>query len=171
MLYSFVGWVFQVLGAALMEHMFCGSARTELTMWCTIVVNRGLTTRVKVNRQCVLYVLYRMCGEKKSGSGVKRAKWPAVRTEYLLQCHSTSLLLEIDQTIKTCMHSVWGWVNELRVACEVWSTEVCEVSLTKNLRENQPRVGWEKSWKILRKILRGYLCSRGMSVFMALARR
>ena len=25
-------------------------------------------------------------------------------------------------------------MNELRVACEVWSTEVCEVSLTKNLR-------------------------------------
>ena len=29
---------------------------------------------MKVNRQCVLYVLYRMCGEKKSESGVKRAK-------------------------------------------------------------------------------------------------
>ncbi len=26
-------------------------------------------------------------------------------------------------------------MNELRVACEIWSTEVCEVSLTKNLRE------------------------------------
>ena len=25
-------------------------------------------------------------------------------------------------------------MNELRVACEVWSTEVCKVSLTKNLR-------------------------------------
>jgi len=25
-------------------------------------------------------------------------------------------------------------MNELRVACEIWSTEVCEVSLTKNLR-------------------------------------
>jgi hypothetical protein len=34
---------------------------------------------------------------------------------------------------------VEGGMNELRVACEVWSTEVCEVSLTKNLRENQPR--------------------------------
>ena len=56
-------------------------------MWCKIVVNRGLTTRVKVNRQCVLYVLYIMCGEKKSESGVKRANWPAVRTEYVLQCH------------------------------------------------------------------------------------
>ena len=56
-------------------------------------------------------------------------------------------------------------MNEFRVACEVWSTKVCEVSLTKN---HQPREGWEKSGKILRKILRGYLCSRGMSVFMAL---
>ncbi len=25
-------------------------------------------------------------------------------------------------------------MNELRLACEVWSTEVCEVSVTKNLR-------------------------------------
>jgi len=38
-------------------------------------------------------------------------------------------------------------MNELRVACKVWSTEVCEVSLTKNLRENQPREGWESLGK------------------------
>ena len=62
-------------------------------------------------------------------------------------------------------------MNELRVACEVWPTEVCEVSLTKNLREKTAKRSWEKSRKILRKILRGYLCSRGMSVFVALARR
>ena len=38
--------------------------------------------------------------------------------------------LEIDQTIK----HVCTECEELRVACEVWSTEVCEVSLTKTLR-------------------------------------
>ena len=116
------------------------TARTELKTWCANVVNRWLTTRVKVNRQCVLHVLYRMCGEKKSESGVKRAKWPSVRTEYVLQCHSTPLILEIGQTIKTCMHSMWGWMNELRVTCEVWSTEVCEVSLTKNLRGKPAKI-------------------------------
>ena len=31
-------------------------------------------------------------------------------------------------------------MNELKVVHEVRSTEVCEVSLTKNLRENQPRL-------------------------------
>ena len=92
-----------------------------------------------------------MCGEKKSESGVKRAKWPAVRTA-VSQYPSP---LEIDQTI-----------NELRVACEVWSTEVCEVSLTKNLRGKPAREGWEKSRKSL-----GYLCSRGKSVFIVLKRR
>ena len=34
-----------------------------------------------------------MCGEKKSESGVKRAKWPAVRTEYVLQCHTDNELI------------------------------------------------------------------------------
>jgi len=48
------------------------------------------------------------------------------------------------------MHRVGGWMNELRVACEVWSMEVCEVSLTENPKGNQPREGWEKSRKILR---------------------
>jgi hypothetical protein len=32
-------------------------------------------------------------------------------------------------------------MNELKVVHEVRSTEVCEVSLTKNLRGNQPRLG------------------------------
>ena len=31
-------------------------------------------------------------------------------------------------------------MNELRVACEVWSTEVCEVSLTKNLRGKTAKI-------------------------------
>ena len=31
-------------------------------------------------------------------------------------------------------------MNELRVACEVWSTEVCEVSLTKNLRGKPAKI-------------------------------
>ena len=43
-----------------------------------------------------------------------------------------SQYLEIGQTIETCMHGVGGWMNELRVACELWSMEVCEVSLTEN---------------------------------------
>jgi hypothetical protein len=58
-----------------------------------------------------------------------------------------------------------GGFNELRVASEVWSMEVCEVSLTKNLRGKPAKIRLGKSWKILRKILRGYLCSRGMSVY------
>ena len=34
---------------------FCGSAWTELKMWCAIVVNRGLTTRVKgEQRECTV---------------------------------------------------------------------------------------------------------------------
>ena len=45
-----------------------------------------------MNRQCVLCELYRMCGEKKSESGVKRAKWHVVRTEYVLRCHSVTEL-------------------------------------------------------------------------------
>ena len=49
-----------------------------------------------MNRQCVLYVLYRMCGEKKSESGVKRAKGPVVRTKYVLQCHNTEVHLLIQ---------------------------------------------------------------------------
>jgi hypothetical protein len=31
-------------------------------------------------------------------------------------------------------------MNELRVVCEVWSTEVCEVLLTKNLREKPAKI-------------------------------
>ena len=31
-------------------------------------------------------------------------------------------------------------MNELRVACEVWSTEVREVSLTKNLRGKPAKI-------------------------------
>jgi len=75
-----------------------------------------------VNKQSVLYVLYRMCGER-------------CLTQYELQCHSAPLLLEIGQTIKTGIHRVLGWLNELRVVCEVWSTEICKVSFSNNLRE------------------------------------
>ena len=62
-------------------------------------------------------------------------------------------------------------MNELRVACEVWSTEVCEVSLTKNLRGKPAMIRLGKVKENLEKILSGYLCSFGMSVLMALARR
>jgi hypothetical protein len=54
------------------------------------------------------------------------------------------------------------------VACEVWSTEVCEVLLTKNLSGKPAKIRLGKSRRILRKILRGYLCSSGMSVFMVI---
>jgi hypothetical protein len=36
-------------------------------------------------------------------------------------------------------------MNELRLACEVWSTEVFEVSLTKKLRGKPARIRLEKS--------------------------
>jgi hypothetical protein len=61
-------------------------------------------------------------------------------------------------------------MNELWVACVVWSTEVCEVSL-KNLRGKRAKIRLEKVEENLEKILRDYLCFRGISVFMALARR
>ena len=108
----------------------CGSARTELEMWCAIVVNRWLTTREKHQHRVKddkmwtdrVYSVY--CTE-------------CVVKEVWVRCETgevTGSPLEIDQTIKTCMYRVWEWMNELRVACKVWSTEVCEVSLTKNLR-------------------------------------
>ena len=55
-----------------------------------------------MNRQSVLCVLYNMYGEKKSETGVKRAKWHAVRTEYVLRCHNlrnqrTSLRNRLDE--------------------------------------------------------------------------
>jgi hypothetical protein len=62
-------------------------------------------------------------------------------------------------------------MNELRVACEVWFIEVCEVSLTKNPKGKPAKRRLGKVRKILRKILRGYLCSREMSFFMALMLR
>ena len=40
-------------------------------------------------------------------------------------------------------------MNELRVACEVWSTEVCEVSLTKNLRGKPAKIRLGKVWENL----------------------
>ena len=39
----------------------------------------------------------------------------------------------------------------------LWSTEVCEVSLTKNLRGKPDNIRLGKSRKVLRKILCGYL--------------
>ncbi len=42
-------------------------------------------------------------------------------------------------------------MNELRVACEVWSTEVCEVSLTKNLRGKPAKIRLGKVWENLEK--------------------
>ena len=62
-------------------------------------------------------------------------------------------------------------MNELRVVCEVWFTEVCEVSLTQNLKQKPAKRRLGQVRKILRKIFRGYLCSREMSVFMALMLR
>ena len=120
-----------------------------MRLWlCAIVVNRRLSTRSKhlhrdercEQTECTVCSVQNVWW-KKSESGVTRAK-----------CHSTEvsqypLLLEIGQTIKTCMHSVWGWMNELRVACEVWSTEVCEVSLTKTLRGKPAKIRLGKSWE------------------------
>ena len=68
-----------------------------------IVVNVINVITTSVNRQCVQCVLYRMCSER-SESSLKRAKWHEVRTEYVLLCHSTPLLLELGQTIRTCMY-------------------------------------------------------------------
>ena len=42
-------------------------------------------------------------------------------------------------------------MNELRVACEVWSTEVCEVSLTKNLRGKPAKIRLGKVQENLEK--------------------
>ena len=53
---------------SLQYNICCGSARAELKMWWAIVVNR------------------------ESESGVKRAEWQAVRTEYVLNCHTLQLL-------------------------------------------------------------------------------
>ena len=90
----------------------CGSARTELKMWCAIVVNRGLTTKVKGEQTVCTVCTVQNVWWKKSESGVKRAKWPAVRTQYVLQCHSTPLLLEIGQTIKhVCTECEGRWMS------------------------------------------------------------
>ena len=37
------------------------------------------------------------------------------------------------------------------MACEVWSTEVCEVSLTKNLRGKPAKIRLGKVWENLEK--------------------
>ena len=42
-------------------------------------------------------------------------------------------------------------MNELRVACEVWSTEVCEVPLTRNLRGKPAKIRLEKVQENLEK--------------------
>ena len=42
-------------------------------------------------------------------------------------------------------------MNELRVACEVWSTEVCEVSLTKSLRGKPAKIRLGKVQENLEK--------------------
>ena len=42
-------------------------------------------------------------------------------------------------------------MNELRVACEVWSTEVCEVSLTKNLSGKPAKIRLGKVQENLEK--------------------
>jgi len=54
---------------------------------------------------------------------------------------------------------VFGCMNESNVIHKVRSAEVYEVSLTKTLRGKPAR-------KILNKVLRGYLCSFGVSVFI-----
>jgi hypothetical protein len=43
-------------------------------------------------------------------------------------------------------------MNELRVACKVWSTEVCEVSFTKSLREKPAKIRLEKDKENLEKV-------------------
>ena len=42
-------------------------------------------------------------------------------------------------------------MNELRMECEVWSTEVCEVSLTKNLRGKPAKISLGKVYENLEK--------------------
>ena len=42
-------------------------------------------------------------------------------------------------------------MNELRVACEVWSSEVCEFSLTKNLRGKPAKIRLGKVQENLEK--------------------
>ena len=62
---------------------------------------------------------------------------------------------------------VCGWVNELKVYTKYSPRRY----VTKNLREKPATIRLGKVQENLEKILRGYLCSFGMSVLMVLARR
>ena len=68
-----------------------GSARTELKMWCAIVVYKSVKHQHResdMNRQSVLCVLYRMCGE-----GSLSQVWNGRSDrQYVLRCHSTRSL-------------------------------------------------------------------------------
>ena len=101
---------------------WCGSARTELKMWCAIVVNRWLTTRVKHQHretmmirceqtECTVCTVQNVWW-KKSESGVKRAKWPAIRTQYVVRCHSSPLPWRlIRQSKHVCTVCEGGWMS------------------------------------------------------------
>ena len=94
---------------------WCGSASDWADDDCVIVVKVCINYK-SVSEQTVCTVCtVQNVWWKESETGVKRAKWHSVRTEYVLRFHSASLLLEFDQTIKTCMYIMCGWVNELKV--------------------------------------------------------
>jgi hypothetical protein len=69
-------------------------------MWCVIVVNRGLTTRVWGEQTGCTVCTVQNVWWKKSESGVKRAKWSAVRTKYVLQCHKFLLFATTKYSIE-----------------------------------------------------------------------
>ena len=58
----------------------CGSARTELKMWCTIVVNRGFTTRVKDEQTVCTVCTVQNVWWKKSESGEVTGSTYSLRT-------------------------------------------------------------------------------------------
>ena len=69
-------------------------------MWCAIVVNRGLTTRVWGEQTvCTVCTVQNVWWKK------YEAKWPAVRSQYVLQCHNEKLFdWEINDTTEK-LHS------------------------------------------------------------------
>ena len=70
-------------------YIYCGSARTELKMWCAIVVNRWFTTRVRGEQTVCTVCTVQNVWWKNSESGVKRAKWPAIRTQCVTKLFNT----------------------------------------------------------------------------------
>ena len=70
-----------------------------------------------------------------------------------------------------CMMIIGAWLHYGfdRKRHEVKRTEICGVPSSKT--QGKPTACWENPEKIMRKILRSYLCSLGMSIFMVLVRR